>query len=47
MASLMETMQANSLLYGANAVFVEEKYEIYLANPALLEPEWRQYFDAL
>ena len=47
MASFMETMQANSLLYGANAVFVEEKYEAWLSNPALVEPEWREYFDAL
>ncbi|HEU0186408.1 MAG TPA: 2-oxoglutarate dehydrogenase E1 component, partial [Gallionellaceae bacterium] len=47
MASLMETMQASSLLYGANAAFVEEKYEAWLANPAAVEPEWRQYFEAL
>ena len=47
MASLMETMQANSLLYGANAAFVEEVYEAYLANPATVTPEWRAYFDAL
>lgn len=47
MASLMETMQANSLLYGANATFVEEVYEAYLANPASVTPEWRAYFDAL
>jgi len=47
MASLMETMQANSLLSGANAAFVEEIYEAYLANPASVTPEWRAYFDAL
>jgi 2-oxoglutarate dehydrogenase E1 component len=47
MASLMETMQANSLLFGANATFVEETYEAYLANPASVAPEWRAYFDAL
>ena len=47
MPSLMETMQANSLLYGANAAFVEEIYEAYLANAASVEPEWRQYFDAM
>jgi 2-oxoglutarate dehydrogenase E1 component len=47
MASLMETMQANSLLYGANATFVEEVYEDYLTNPASVTPEWRAYFDAL
>jgi 2-oxoglutarate dehydrogenase E1 component len=45
MASLMETMQANSLLYGANAAFVEEVYETYLENPAAVSAEWRVYFD--
>ena len=45
MASLMETMQANSLLYGANAAFVEDIYESYLANPASVTPEWKAYFD--
>jgi len=47
MASLMETMQANSLLFGANAAFVEDVYEAYLANPTSVTPEWRAYFDAL
>jgi 2-oxoglutarate dehydrogenase E1 component len=47
MASLMETMQANSLLSGANAAFVEELYEAYLTNPDSVTPEWRAYFDAL
>ena len=47
MASLMETMQANSLLYGANAAFIEEIYETYLANPTQVAPEWRTYFDGL
>ncbi len=46
MPSLMETMQANSLLYGANAAFVEEIYEAYLVNPASVTAEWRAYFDA-
>src|SRR5512147_2769714 len=47
MASRMETMQASSLLYGANAAFVEEKYEAWLADPGAVEQEWRQYFEAL
>jgi 2-oxoglutarate dehydrogenase E1 component len=47
MASLMKTMQENSLLFGANAAFVEEIYEAYLANPASVTAEWRAYFDAL
>jgi 2-oxoglutarate dehydrogenase E1 component len=47
MASLMEIMHSNSLLYGANAAFVEEIYEAYLVNPAGIDAEWRAYFDAL
>ena len=43
----METMQSNSLLYGANAAFVEEIYEAYLADATAVAPEWRQYFDAM
>lgn len=47
MASFMETMQSNSLLYGANATFVEEMYESYLSSPSSVTPEWKAYFDAL
>ncbi|HQS59795.1 MAG: 2-oxoglutarate dehydrogenase E1 component [Gallionellales bacterium 35-53-114] len=47
MASLMKSMRENSLLFGANAAFVEEIYEAYLADPASVTPEWRAYFDAL
>ena len=27
--------------------FIEELYETYLANPASVEPAWRDYFDKL
>ncbi|MCK9282787.1 MAG: 2-oxoglutarate dehydrogenase E1 component [Rhodocyclaceae bacterium] len=44
---MMKQMLANSYLFGANAPFIEELYESYLANPASVEPRWRDYFDKL
>src|SRR6185436_3306750 len=46
MASQMKEFEASSHLFGANAPFVEELYERYLADPASVAPEWRQQFDA-
>ncbi|MEQ1813473.1 MAG: 2-oxoglutarate dehydrogenase E1 component [Candidatus Nitrotoga sp.] len=43
----MKTMQGSSVLFGANAPFVEGLYEAYLADPASVAEEWRAYFDAL
>jgi 2-oxoglutarate dehydrogenase E1 component len=40
-------MQGNSYLFGANAPFIEELYENYLANPASVPDQWRDYFDQL
>ena len=45
--SFLKLMQGSSLLYGANAPFIEELYEYYLADPASVPREWRAYFDAL
>jgi 2-oxoglutarate dehydrogenase E1 component len=36
-----------SQLSGANAAFVEELYEAYLADPGSVEARWRSYFDTL
>ena len=36
-----------SFLFGGNAPYVEEQYELYLADPASVTDEWRAYFDAL
>ncbi|KAA0089650.1 2-oxoglutarate dehydrogenase E1 component [Paraburkholderia sp. T12-10] len=36
-----------SFLFGGNAPYVEEQYELYLADPASVTHEWRAYFDAL
>jgi 2-oxoglutarate dehydrogenase E1 component len=37
----------SSFLFGGNAPYVEEQYEIYLDDPASVTDEWRAYFDAL
>ncbi|MFM0239242.1 2-oxoglutarate dehydrogenase E1 component [Paraburkholderia phytofirmans] len=42
----MEKIQS-SFLFGGNAPYVEEQYELYLADPASVADEWRAYFDAL
>jgi 2-oxoglutarate dehydrogenase E1 component len=42
----MEQFAASSHLFGANAPFVEELYERYLADPASVDPQWRAQFDA-
>ena len=41
MASVMKDMQASSNLYGANAPYVEELYERWLADPDSVEASWR------
>ena len=40
-------MQDSSLLFGANAPFIEELYEQYLVDPGAVPDAWRAYFDAL
>src|SRR4029079_4599503 len=46
MASIMKDFEASSNLYGANAPYVEELYERYLADPASVDATWRATFDA-
>src|SRR5689334_20402453 len=46
MASQMKEFEATSNLYGANAPYVEEQYERYLADPASVDASWRTVFDA-
>jgi 2-oxoglutarate dehydrogenase E1 component len=43
----MQWMQNSSMLFGANAPFVEELYEQYLVDPNSVPKEWRGYFDSL
>jgi 2-oxoglutarate dehydrogenase E1 component len=45
--SFLKLMQDSSLLFGANAPFIEELYEQYLLDPNAVPNEWRTYFDAL
>ena len=44
---LNEVMAETSFLYGGNAAFVEDLYARYGADPRLVEPSWRAYFDSL
>ena len=38
---------ATSALYGGNADYVESLFEQYLADPASVDPHWREYFGTL
>ncbi len=44
---MMKQLFKNSMLYGANAPFIEELYEDYLECATSVPPEWRGYFDGL
>ncbi len=44
---MMRQFLENSMLFGANAPFIEDLYEKYLSNPDSILPEWRSYFDSL
>src|SRR5258708_35355811 len=43
--SIMQQQQETSALFGSNAPFIEEQYEIYLASPGAVSADWRAYFD--
>ena len=42
-----EVMAETSFLYGGNAAFVEDLYARYAADPRLVDPSWRAFFDSL
>lgn len=44
---MMKQLEQTSHLFGSNAPFIEEQYENYLADPASVSAEWREYFDKL
>jgi 2-oxoglutarate dehydrogenase E1 component len=44
---MMEELRSTSTLFGSNAPFIEQQYEIYLANPGAVSADWRAYFDEL
>lgn len=48
MATTLKSMQAlwkDSYLCTGNEAYLEELFELYLKNPLLLTPEWKQFFD--
>ena len=47
MQNLRDFFQDSSSLYGSNASFIEELYEIFLENPELVEPSWREKFSQM
>jgi 2-oxoglutarate dehydrogenase E1 component len=44
---MMQELLGTSTLFGANAPFIEQQYEIYLADPGAVSADWRAYFDAI
>jgi 2-oxoglutarate dehydrogenase E1 component len=42
---MIKEFGGNSYLFGTNAAFVEELYDIYLDNPTAIPDDWRMYFD--
>jgi 2-oxoglutarate dehydrogenase E1 component len=44
---MMKQMLSSSYLFSTNTPYIEELYDAYLANPATVEPAWRDYFDKL
>ena len=44
---MMKQQLSNSYLFGGNAPFVEELYEVYLTNPGAVPEGWRDYFDQM
>ncbi len=44
---MMREFQQSSLFFGANAPYIEELYEQYLADPTSVPENWRKQFDAL
>ncbi len=47
MSSHIQELVSSSYLFGNNAPYVEELYELYLDNPGSVPDEWRSYFDQL
>ncbi len=47
MSAVRKTLQELTLLQGANAAYLEDRYADYMSDPASLDPQWRAYFDQL
>ena len=44
---MLRELEQSSTLFGGNAPFIEEQYEIYLSDPGAVSADWRSYFDSL
>ncbi|ODN72265.1 2-oxoglutarate dehydrogenase E1 component [Methylobrevis pamukkalensis] len=44
---LNDIFAQTSFLYGGNADYIEELHARYQADPASVDPQWRDFFDAL
>ena len=42
--SKYQSLLESTSIQGANAMYVEELYEQYLADPEAVDPHWRAYF---
>jgi 2-oxoglutarate dehydrogenase E1 component len=47
MNAVRKLFAERSVLQGANAAYLEDRYAAWLRDPAALDPEWRAYFDEL
>jgi len=50
MASMSQSLAeqlATTALYGGNAAFIEDLYELFLRDPGAVDPAWRDYFSIL
>ncbi|MBP0118342.1 MAG: 2-oxoglutarate dehydrogenase E1 component, partial [Candidatus Nitrotoga sp.] len=47
MTSVMKSMFDSSMLFGANAPYIENLYEMYLTDQNSVSSTWRSYFDDL
>ncbi len=44
---MMKQLEQTSTIFGGNMPYIEEQYELYLADPASVDAKWRDYFDAM
>ncbi|HSJ48210.1 MAG TPA: 2-oxoglutarate dehydrogenase E1 component, partial [Gammaproteobacteria bacterium] len=47
MNAVRKLIAERSVLQGANAAYLEDRYEAWLRDPGALDPEWRAYFNEL
>ncbi|HVV68619.1 MAG TPA: 2-oxoglutarate dehydrogenase E1 component [Gammaproteobacteria bacterium] len=43
----MQSLLSDSYLYGGNADYLEELYDLFLKDPQAIDPKWRAYFQRL